>query len=246
MSEKRNSATISGAGTISGGTYDRVSISGAGKVTGDLSADEIKISGSGKIQGKTEATLIAASGSAVFSQDVIADEMKVSGSARVDGQVRVKELKCSGTFKTVKGIASEYIKVSGDLRVGEDVEAEIFKASGGFKIEGLLSADRVEIKLGGRCQAREIGGERIEVTRGGWREKGILLDGLIKLFTGGGTAELHTTQIEGDEILLEDTIAEIVRGKTVEIGPGCRIGLVEYSESLKIHPDAVVEKQTKI
>ncbi len=246
MSEKRNSATISGAGTISGGTYDRVSISGAGKVTGDLSADEIKISGSGKIQGKTEATLIAASGSAVFSQDVIADEMKVSGSARVDGQVRVKELKCSGTFKTAKGIASEYIKVSGDLRVGEDVEAEIFKASGGFKIEGLLSADRVEIKLGGRCQAREIGGERIEVTRGGWREKGILLDGLIKLFTGGGTAELHTTQIEGDEILLEDTIAEIVRGKTVEIGPGCRIGLVEYSESLKIHPDAVVEKQTKI
>ena len=246
MSEKRNSATISGAGTISGGTYDRVSISGAGKVTGDLSADEIKISGSGKIQGKTEATLIAASGSAVFSQDVIADEMKVSGSARVDGQVRVKELKCSGTFKTVKGIASEYIKVSGDLRVGEDVEAEIFKASGGFKIGGLLSADRVEIKLGGRCQAREIGGERIEVTRGGWREKGILLDGLIKLFTGGGTAELHTTQIEGDEILLEDTIAEIVRGKTVEIGPGCRIGLVEYSESLKIHPDAVVEKQTKI
>ena len=246
MSEKRNSASISGAGTIGGGTYDRVSISGAGKVTGDLTAEEIKISGAGKIQGRVEATTITASGSAVFSQDVIAEEMKISGSARVDGQVKVKELKCSGSFKTGKGISSEYIKVSGNLRTEGDVEAEIFKASGGFRIGGLLSADRVEIKLGGRCEVREIGGEKIEVTRGGWREKGILLDGLIKLFTGGGMAELHTQLIEGDEITLEDTTAETVRGKTVEIGPGCNIETVEYSKSLRVADGATVRNRSRV
>ena len=246
MTEKRNSTSISGAGVINGGTYDRVSISGAGKISSDIRAEELRISGAGKVQGKTEATLIAASGSAVFSQDVIAEEMKVSGSARVDGQVRVKELKCSGSFKAGSGISSEYIKVSGHLRAEGDVEAEIFKASGGFKIGGLLSADRVEIKLGGRCEVREIGGEKIEVTRGGWREKGILLDGLIKLFTGGGTAELHTSQIEGDDILLEDTIADIVRGKRVEIGPGCKIDAVEYSESLRVADGAIVKNQSRV
>jgi len=246
MSEKRNSASISGAGTIGGGIYDRVSISGAGKVTGDLTAEDIKISGAGKIQGKVEANTIAASGSAVFSEDVIADEMKISGSARVDGQVKVKELKCSGSFKTGKGISSEYIKVSGNLRTEGDVEAEIFKASGGFRIGGLLSADRVEIKLGGRCEVREIGGEKIEVTRGGWREKGILLDGLIKLFTGGGNAELHAQLIEGDEITLEDTTADTVRGKTVEIGPGCNIETVEYSESLRVADGATVRNRSRV
>lgn len=246
MSEKRNSASISGAGTIGGGTYDRVSISGAGKVTGDLRAEEIRISGAGKIQGRVEANTISASGSAAFSQDVVAEEMKISGSARVDGQVKVKELKCSGTFKTGKGISSEYIKVSGHLRAEGDVEAEIFKASGGFKIGGLLSADRVEIRLGGRCEVSEIGGEKIEVTRGGWREKGIFLDGLIKLFTGGGTAELHAQLIEGDEILLEDTIADIVRGKTVQIGPGCKIGTVEYSESLRVADDTTVNSRKRV
>ncbi len=246
MSDKKHSASISGAGTIGGGTYDRVSISGAGKITSDITTEELRISGAGKVQGRTEAEKIVASGSAVFAGDVIAEEMRVSGSARVDGRIEVKELKCSGTFKAAQSISSEYIKVSGDLRVGGDVEAEIFKTSGGFKIEGLLSADRIEIHLGGRCQAREIGGERIEVARGGWKEKGILLDGLIKLFTGGGTAGLQTTQIEGDEITLDDTTAEVVRGKKIEIGPGCHIRLVEYSESLKIHPEAVVEKQTKV
>ncbi|MEA1871093.1 MAG: polymer-forming cytoskeletal protein, partial [Candidatus Bipolaricaulota bacterium] len=235
-----------GAGTIGGGTYDRVSISGAGKITSDITAEELRISGAGKVQGRTEAEKIVASGSAVFAGDVIAEEMRVSGSARVDGRIEVKELKCSGTFKAAQSISSEYIKVSGDLRVGGDVEAEIFKTSGGFKIEGLLSADRIEVRLGGRCQAREIGGERIEVTRGGWKEKGILLDGLIKLFTGGGTAGLQTTQIEGDEILLENTTADIVRGKTVEIGPGCNIETVEYSESLRVADEAIVRNKSRV
>ncbi len=246
MNDKKHSASISGAGTIGGGTYDRVSISGAGKITSGITTEELRISGAGKVQGRTEAEKIVASGSAVFAGDVIAEEMRVSGSARVDGRIEVKELKCSGTFKAAQSISSEYIKVSGDLRVGGDVEAEIFKASGGFKIEGLLSADRIEVRLGGRCQAREIGGERIEVTRGGWKEKGILLDGLIKLFTGGGTAGLQTAQIEGDEITIEDTTAEVVRGKKIEIGPGCHIGLVEYSESLKVADGATVENRSRL
>jgi len=132
------------------------------------------------------------------------------------------------------------------LRVGADVEADIFKASGGFHIEGLLSADRIEVRLGGRCQAKEIGGEKIEVRRGGFKQKGIILDSLIKMLAGGGTAELQASQIEGDEIYLEYTTADIVRGKHIQIGPGCHIGTVEYEESLEVHSNAKVDKQMKV
>lgn len=246
MNEKQNSASISGAGSISGGTYDRVSISGAGKISGDVVAEVLRISGIGKVEGRVEAKEIAASGSATFADEVVAEEMRVSGSGRIDGRVEAKELKCSGTLRVSGAVASEYVKITGSLRVGADVEAAIFKATGGFDIGGLLSADKVEVKLGGRCRAREIGGERIEIRRGSWLEKGLILDGLIKMFTGGGTAELRATQIEGDEIVLEDTIADVVRGKRIEIGPGCRITSVEYAESLKVHPEAKVEEQSKI
>ncbi len=245
MTEKRNSASISGAGVISGGTYERVTISGAGKIDGDVETDDLRISGAGKVAGKVRAREITVSGTTTFAAGVHADEMRVSGSARVDGPVQVKELKCAGTFKATHDVSSEYIKISGSLHVDADVEAEIFKTSGGFQISGLLSADRIEIALGGRCTAREIGGEKIAVRRGGWRERGILFDGLIRLFTGGGPASLHAQLIEGDEVFLEDTTAETVRGKTVEIGPGCEIGTVEYSESLRVAHDATVKNKTR-
>jgi cytoskeletal protein CcmA (bactofilin family) len=246
VNEKRNSTSISGAGSISGGTYSRVSISGSGRVTGDLIAEELRISGAGRIQGRTEVTQITASGSARFEEGVTTEEMRVSGSARVEGPLVAKELKTSGSLRVKGSVTGEYVKASGQIHVGGDLEADIFRTTGGFDIEGLLSADRIEVHLGGRCCAREIGGETIEIRRGGWKEKGLLIDGLVKLFFGSGVAELKTQQVEGDDILLEDTTADVVRGKRVEIGPGCHIGVVEYAESLKIHPDAEVGKQIKV
>jgi len=171
--------------------------------------------------------------------------MSVSGAARIGGDARVKELKCSGTFRAQQNIIAEYVKVSGHIHVGGNLEAEIFKASGGFTIEGLLAADKVEVRLGGRCHAAEIGGEKIEILRGGFRERGILLDGLVRMFSGGGMAELKAGSIEGDDIELEDTTADAVRGKRVKIGPGCHIASVEYTETLDVHPSAKVDKKTK-
>jgi cytoskeletal protein CcmA (bactofilin family) len=246
MSDDKRSASLAGAGKLSGGDYTRVSISGAGKVQGDIKAEELRISGAGKVEGRTEAMQIVVSGSGAFAGDVVADEMRVSGAARIDGSARVKELKCSGSYRAKESLVAEYIKASGQIRVGGDVEADMFKATGGFEIEGLLSADKIEIRLGGKCSAREIGGERIDVRRGGFRERGILLDGLVRMFSGGGIAELRVTLVEGDEIHLEDTIADTVRGKSVEIGPGCRIGEVEYTDHLDVHHDARVEKRTKV
>jgi len=245
MSEQKRSVKISGSGQLGGGEYERVSISGSGRVDGDVVAAELKISGSGEIAGRAEVGSVGVSGSGKFSDAVIAEEIRVSGSARVGGTVEAKELSCSGSFRSGGDISSEYVKITGNLRVAGDVEADIFKASGGFEIEGLLSADKVEIHLGGRCSAREIGGERIVVERGA-SFGGALLEGLVKMLTRGGMAELRTTQIEGDEIRLEHTIADAVRGNRIVIGPGCKIGRVEYAESLEVHEDATVEKQQKV
>lgn len=246
MSDERRSVSLSGAGKLSGGDYGRVSISGAGKVDGDLKAEELRISGAGKITGKTEATQVSVSGSGVFEGSLSADEMSVSGAGRIEGDAKVKEMKCSGSFRVSGNLMGEYVKLSGQMRIGGNLEADIFKASGGFDVEGLLSADRIEVNLGGKCSAREIGGESIHILRGGFREKGIILDGLVRLFWHGGAAELTTASIEGDEIVLEDTTADVVRGKRITIGAGCHIKVVEYSDTLDVRDGAEVEKQTKL
>jgi cytoskeletal protein CcmA (bactofilin family) len=243
--EKRGSASISGAGTIAGGKYDRVSISGAGKVTGDLVARELHVSGTGKVEGRTEVGRIAASGVAKFEQDVVAEEISASGAMKVEGSVRVKELKTSGAFKATGSIHAEYVRSSGDLHSGGDVEAEIFHATGGFDIVGLLAADKIEIRLGGHCRAREIGGERIEVRAGAWGEGGFILGALVRAFAAK-PVQLTAQLIEGDDVVLESTTAETVRGKRIEIGPDCHIETVEYSESLNVHEDAKVATKRKV
>ncbi len=244
MNDERRSVSIAGSGRLGGGEYERVSISGSGRIDGDVTAEELRISGSGRVSGRTEARQIAISGSGKFGGAVRAEEMRVSGSAKIEGAIDAKEFKSSGHFHAEGDVASEYFKSSGSFRVGGDVEADIFKASGGFEIDGLLSADKVEIRLAGRCTAREIGGERIRVERP--ESLGAsLLSGLAKMLTGGGMAELRTAQIEGDEIHLENTIADVVRGTRVEIGPGCKIGTVEYAESLKVHDDSEVKERKK-
>ena len=61
---------------------------------------------------------------------------------------------------------------------------------------------------------------------------------ILGLFhTSPGCARIGS--IEGDNIELENVEAEIVRGKYVRIGHGCRIGTVEYGENLEAEPGTV-------
>ena len=102
-------------------------------------------------------------------------------------------------------------------------------------MSGLINAEQIEVELdGSRSGAREIGGSKIMVTKG---------SSFTRWWRKGGRLKAKT--IEGDEIHLEATKSETVRGKSVEIGPSCRIGTVEYEETLEVSPDATVEKQVE-
>jgi cytoskeletal protein CcmA (bactofilin family) len=245
MKEKRSSATIAGAGKISSGLYDRISISGAGKIDGDVDAEEIRVSGSARIAGRTIASRLRVSGSIVFNDDAEIGEAEISGSCRFKGNLKVKEIKSFGSLNVSGNILGEYINISGGLGVEGNVETDIIRMSGSFVIDHLLSADKVEIWLGGRCKVREIGGEQIEVRRHAWQGRGIIFEGLARLFSHR-EAELRCELIEGDEIYLEATHAETVRGKKIVIGKGCTIERVEYFESLEVDNSAVVRNKVQI
>ena len=46
--------------------------------------------------------------------------------------------------------------------------------------------------------------------------------------------------------VLVNTTCDTVRGKNVVIGPGCEIGLVEYSDELTVDPDSRVQRKEKM
>ena len=128
------------------------------------------------------------------------------------------------------------------MKIKGDCEAESFDARGNFKIDGLLNAGTIDVELLRHCEAKEIGGENITVKKtrdsSGFKK-------LIKFFMSNHNDQLTAEVIEGDHLYLEYTHAKVVRGNTIEIGPGCVIKRIEYKTSLEVDESAKVGAQEK-
>ena len=141
--------------------------------------------------------------------------VSISGAGRVNGSLKCEELHCSGAAKVQGGV-----DCAGELR-----------SSGAVQIGGLLNAETVEISANPAVHIHAIGGGTIRVLQ---KDTTTFL-GIFR--TSPGCARIGS--IEGDNIELEYVEAEIVRGKYVRIGRGCRIGTVEYGENLEAEPGTV-------
>lgn len=210
--ETNNDLRINGIGSSSGGKYDIVQINGKGDISGDLECTELQINGLAHLDGNVKADTIRVSGKSDFRGDVSGRRIIVDGMSDIAGAVKV-----------------ETVENRGVIKIAKDCGSEVFSSQGGFTVGGLLNAGKVDISIYAQCKAREIGGEDIEVRIGG----GLSIRKFIgSLFPGLPlNPVLITDTIEGDNVYLENTTAKTVRGQNVKIGPGCRIGVVEYKQT---------------
>ena len=256
--EKQN-IHISGSGTVTAGVYGEIHISGSGTILGEVTCASAHISGSCRTKGNmTVETEAKVSGGLSAEGDVRADVLRVSGSAKIQGSAEAREARVSGgctiggDLQTEEGgfsgslrvdgaVRGGRIRVGGSFRAGKGVECEELHTSGAFETDGLVNAEQIQIVLGGECRLDEVGCEEISVRRG---ENGMLSE-LFSGFTGRSRHRLRANLIEATRAYLEYTDCEIVRGQQVEIGPGCRVGRVEYTDSLEVSPEAEVGEQVR-
>ena len=164
------------------------------------------------------------------------------GDANFLAGLRARVANCMGDIDVVGTVNADKVKIMGDLEVSGDCNADSFESRGAFRIGGLLSVDEMKVVVWGPSRATEIGGSRISVRRRSgflgilWAWDEIL--SALHLHQRSGRLEAET--IEGDEIHLEDTTAQVVRGRKVSIGAGCRIGRVEHAGALRRHADAEI------
>lgn len=240
----RGDIKINGSGSAGGGTYNSVIIKGAGKINGDLKSNIFQISGSGSVEGNLETAEGRISGSGVIEGDLKSPQFKISGSGKVTGSVTGGDFAVLGSGTVGKSVEVQNVKIEGSVKIGLDCNAEVFTSDGSFEIGGLLNADEININLlGFKSKAKEIGGGRISVTGGSSHGFGV-----IKTIISMGILNpaLEADIIEGDEIILENTTAKIVRGNNVTIGNGCDIGTVEYRDHYVRNSDARVGTETKV
>lgn len=240
----RGDIKINGTGSAGGGTYNSVIIKGAGKITGDLKCNVFQVSGTGTIDGNLDATEGRISGTGTVEGDVRSEQFKINGSGKIAGNMTGSDFAVSGSGTVIKNVEVHNIKIEGSLKIGMDCNAEVFTSDGSFDIGGLLNADEININLlGFKSKAREIGGGKITVSIGPAHGLGVLKT-IISM--GILNPVLEADVIEGDEIMLENTSARIVRGNNITIGPGCDIGTVEYKGHYVKNGDARVGTETKV
>ncbi|MBB6715029.1 hypothetical protein [Clostridium gasigenes] len=225
MSELKN-INISGVGTLDGGEYDKIILSGATKIMSYAKGNKIIASGSCTSFANLEGGYINISGAMKSEGGLISSDLiQISGSTKVDF-IKATTLNISGTTKVNNDCTFDKVRISGNLNIDGSCEGRDFKASARLVIGKLLSADIVEINIEGKSSISEIGGEKITI-RKGLSLLGFSIFPILK-------KELSCDSIEGDTIYLENTICKVVRGKNIIIGEGCNINKIEYSGTLTV------------
>ncbi len=222
-------ASIAGAGSIGGGTYNKIDISGSGKAHGDIICADFDSSGSAKVEGN-----LTCSG-----------KVDVSGAFKVVGNLSCDSLDGSGSVKITGNTDATKIDISGALSVGGDCSAEFVEITGGVSVGGLLNAENIDIIISQAVGSKigQIGGGSITIkSRNGSFGK-VLFIFPIGHKNGG---YLETSLIEADRVEIENVKADMIRTIDAVIGDGCEIGTLEYSGEIEISENAKVDNIVKI
>lgn len=246
---KKHRLKVLGEGSYAGGDFSTVRIIGDANITSGINAEKIRVVGEVEIDGDVTAVKARTTGKLEIEGNSTVENFKVTGEVEISGNAKFDNSRVVGKTKVGGSYNSIETKVYGELKVKEDVNckkiknmgsiitsanvtAEEFYSKGFCEIGGLLTAENVELRLYKKTKIEEIGGTNINVKKKGFFKK----DDCVMI----------SDSIEGDEIKLESTTADVVRGNKVVIGKGCNIKLVEYSGDFQKHESANVEKIVKV
>lgn len=233
-----NNTSINGLGTITEGEYNHISITGVGKLLGDLKANNIDVIGSCSGNGSLEVKEILVNGHMSYEGEIVSNNLiSVNGNMIVKNNLFAENLKVAGNLKINGNCEFSRVNVSGAFNIKGNCEGNNFHCGGAVNIDGLLNADNIELYLYKEANIKEIGGENIVVKIDSKLNKIPLVGKILN-------SQLKAETIEGDNIFLEYTTAKKVSGKNIVIGEGCIIEEVIYRENIDVHIDSKVSKKT--
>jgi len=235
----RGDLKITGNGQSGGGVFRHVKIMGDAVINSDTECEMFKCLGNSHLKGSLRADSASCNGTLRVAGSASGGSFRAQGELQIGGDLSAQSLSISGVLSVDGRVAAEKAKITGELRANADCQMEELFVRGMVDVNGMLNAEQADFKLHGHSRLRELVGSQITVKKGG----GMSLIG--KLFMGSD-GSLTAETIEGDTVVLEYTKAAVVRGRSVIIGPGCSIGLVEYKDELKQDPEAVVSQSAKI
>ena len=204
-----------------------VKVMGDSTFQSNINARELNIYGDTTLRGRGILGVLKVRGDfKSYSQLEIKDKSIIMGNCEIKEDLKVKYIKIMGSINLDKNIYFDIINVLGEIKIIGNCEGNYFYSKGIAKIKGLLSAEKIEIVPKEISEIEEIGGSEMIIRK----SRG------ISILKGKVISKL----IEGDNIILENTNCNIVRGHDINILSGCTIDKIEYTGELTIDKNSKV------
>ncbi|MBS3678861.1 hypothetical protein KGF86_01395 [Ornithinibacillus massiliensis] len=187
--------------------------------------------------------LIRINGAVTFQQELESESLFILGSATFLSHTTVGKLNSKGvsTFHSLhadeitnigsltlnEGTAMT-IQSSGVLSVKQAITTDHFMAKGVVRA-AIVRSNYVSIALTSKSKIETLQGKYIEV-------------GLEKRGWSFHKKQLICSAIVGEDVKLHSTIANSIKGRTIQIGPNCHIRHMSYADSYTLHPTSKVEQ----
>lgn len=207
-----------------------IKIMGDSTFYGVVNVRELNVYGDINLREKGSMEVLKVKGDFKSNRDVeVKDSINIMGDAEVEEDLRGKFINVMGGIKIKNNLYFDDIKILSEMNVRGNCEGNYFYSKGEANIDGLLSADKIEIVPKRISKIEEIGGSEIIIKKSGWMD-----------ITSG---KVISKLIEGDNIILENTVCNIVRGHDITILSGCSIDKIEYTGKLTIDKNSKVGEE---
>lgn len=220
-----------GGGRITGHTQ----VGGFFSSTRPLEFGELLVYGRCKLHAGSSGKKISAFGALSIDGDFAAEEALVNGKLDVAGSLQVKgtletngscevrgelagnDLRVGGRFQARKAILSNQVDIAGEVATTVGLKAKSISIRSGTRCMGVLVGDRVEL---GRSWGVAVNWGKQ------WLGQSIVARGIAKMTSA--------EDIYGSEVILgPNSRCGKIFAKTVELGEGCVVDRVTYTEELR-------------
>lgn len=196
----------------------KISTFGKLSVAGDLSCSEVSVGGHTEVEGDCDADSVSVNGRFVARGSLAAKQrLEANGSVEVLNGVRAGELVAGGRLRSKTVIVAGGADVSGELETQGGLKAASITIRGGSRCRGPLVAERVE-----------LGKSALVLSNWGasWAGQSMVIKGIGRM--------TQAEDIYGHEVLLgAATRCRRIFGKTVEVGKGCTVDEISYTDELR-------------
>lgn len=190
-----------------------------------MSGQQMKTEGIGRIYGGTYQSVVT-EGMAFLLEDVQAQTIHTQGTLWARSCLQALEtLHTEGASRFGKDVKADIMRLEGMSRAKGRVMCREFIMEGRLTLEDELQADTIRITASNRCRMACLHGDAIHLQR----QQG------KRLHTAFDCQEIECTTLTASYMK-----CKTLRAQDVTLGPGCRIGRLEYSGELKAAPDAVI------